>query len=61
MAGIPPIDLSVTEREVIYKEGKQKKDSAREELVREWQKRWEKYNGWSKVFIKSCKEWTTKQ
>lgn len=61
LAGIPPIDLAVKERKVIYNEGKEQKNMAREELLRVWQTRWESYDGWSNTFIKNVKEWTSRQ
>lgn len=61
LAKIPPIDLAVAEREAVYRNGKEQRDTAREELLRVWQTRWENYNGWSKTFIKNVKEWTTKE
>lgn len=58
IAGCPPLDLMVWERTQVYK-GRKNKD-VRKELIEKWQRRWDEYEGWAKVFIKDVSEWMEK-
>lgn len=42
---IPPIDLLVEERNLIYKNGKDFRAEARRIIMEKWQTRWAEYNG----------------
>lgn len=57
IAGLPPLELLAEERSEIYKLGKEAKKPARRKLLDAWQQRWDKYDGWCKIFIKDIKQW----
>lgn len=60
VAGVPPIELLVKEREEIHKNGKMFKAEARKNLFTSWQQKWHEYQGWAKFFIKDVEAWANR-
>lgn len=57
LAQLPPLELKIREKQKIFKHGNKYKAEAREELIEEWEKRWETYEGWTKTFIPNLRSW----
>ncbi|KAF7271958.1 hypothetical protein GWI33_015218 [Rhynchophorus ferrugineus] len=57
LAGMPPIKLTVEERTIIYKEGKETRTQARQKLVEGWQENWNMNCGWASKFVGSLQDW----
>lgn len=61
VAGLPPIELTLRERVEIHEHGPDFKETARKNLYKLWQNKWDEYNGWAKIFIENVEDWSTRK
>lgn len=57
VAGMPPLDLLVEERSLLYERGKDVANELKERTVEMWQERWKGYEGWTRVLISDIASW----
>ena len=51
------MDLLAHERSRNWESRGECKKENRENLIKEWQKRWDRYEGWAKIFVKDVERW----
>ncbi|XP_066157634.1 uncharacterized protein [Euwallacea fornicatus] len=61
IAGQIPTDLAIEERTMIYERGAGSRAEAKRMLFTKWQRRWDEYEGWTKVFVKDLEKWVSRK
>ena len=61
ISGVPPIDLRIKEKLLVYTKGKEFRAQARQEIMDEWQNRWSQYEGLTKMNIKDIRIWNNRK
>jgi hypothetical protein len=63
IAGIPPIELQVETRAVMEEQNEEEQESSKEDMMVEWQKRWEQgtKGRWTRTLITDVKIWKKRQ
>jgi hypothetical protein len=63
IAGIPPIELQVETRAVMEEQNEEEQESSKEDMMVEWQKRWEQgtKGRWTRTLITDVKTWKKRQ